>query len=50
MHMDGSGHEWTELGSTLEAGAAALAGFLAGLALDAEWPVFETLLRLLFGN
>ena len=50
MHMDRSGRGWTELGSTLEAGAAALAGFLAGLALDAEWPVFDTLIRLLFGH
>ncbi len=49
MHMNGSGHCWTEQGPMLEASAAALAGFLAGRVLDAEWPLFETLLRLLFG-
>jgi hypothetical protein len=48
--MDGSVHGWTEVGSTLEASAAALAGFLAGQVMDGEWPMLEILLRLLFGQ
>ena len=47
--MDGSGRWWQETGATLELGAAAVASFLAGLGLDAEWPALETLLRLMFG-
>lgn len=48
--MKGSGRWWTELDSTIEASAAALAGFLAGQALDGEWPLLESLLRLMFGH
>jgi hypothetical protein len=50
MDMNGSGRWWTELGSTLEASAAALAGFLAGQAMDGEWPMLEMLLRLVLGQ
>lgn len=50
MDMNGSGRWWTELGSTIEASAAALAGFLAGQAMDGEWPLLWTLLRLVLGQ
>jgi len=50
MDMNGSGRWWTELDSTIEASVAALAGFLAGQALDGTWPMLETLLRLVFGQ
>jgi len=49
MDMNGSGRWWTELGSTVEASAAALAGFLAGQALDGEWPLLQNLLGWLIG-
>ena len=49
MDMNGSGRWWPELGSTIEASAAALAGFLAGQAMDGEWPFLEALLRWLVG-
>jgi len=49
MPMDGSGTGWLEWGSTLDAGAAALAGFLAAQALEGEWPLLESLLRLVLG-
>jgi hypothetical protein len=36
--------------STLEAGVAALAGFLAGHALHGQWPLLERILSLLLGT
>jgi hypothetical protein len=36
--------------STLEAGVAALAGFLAGYAVHGEWPLPERILAVLFGT
>ena len=36
--------------STLEAGLAALVGFLAGHALHGEWPLLERAIWLLFGG
>lgn len=50
MDMNDSGRGWTELGSAFEAGAAALAGFLAGQAIDGQWPWLEMLLRLVLGQ
>jgi len=50
MDMNGSGRWWTELDPAFEAGMAALAGFLAGQAMDGEWPLLETLLRLVLGQ
>jgi hypothetical protein len=35
---------------TLDAGVAALAGFLAGQSLHVQWPVTEKVLALLFGG
>jgi hypothetical protein len=35
---------------TLETGVAALAGFLAGHALQGEWPLLERVIALLFGG
>jgi hypothetical protein len=36
--------------STLEAGVAALAGFLAGHALHGEWPLLGWIITSLFGG
>lgn len=36
--------------STLEASIAALAGFLAGQAVQGDWPLVEWIVSLLFGG
>lgn len=36
--------------STLEAGVAALAGFLAGQALGGDWPLIDRIVAALFGG